>query len=222
MSPGSVPDSAGPVAKLPRGRHGLSRDEVVRSQRNRIVVAMAEAMVARGYVGTTVAEILRRAGVSRETFYEQFRSKEDCFTAVYAEAAQLLLNRLADVGAGRSAADEPHRLEHLLGAYLDALAAEPAFARVFLVEVYAAGPDAIRRRVELQSTFADVIACTLDAHTDEQRFACQTLAAAVGAMVTARIAVGDLDGLRALREPLVQLVYRSGQLYGALEREPRE
>ncbi len=68
-------------AQLPRGRHKLSRAEVTGSQRARMLQAMAEAMAERGYVGTPVAEIIRRAGVSRETFYQQFSSKQDCFLA---------------------------------------------------------------------------------------------------------------------------------------------
>ena len=42
---------------------------------------MAQVMAEKGYVATTVADVLRAAKVSRETFYEQFESKEDCFAA---------------------------------------------------------------------------------------------------------------------------------------------
>ena len=69
----------GIVEPLPRGRHGLTREEVVQSQRSRIFRAMAEVMAQKGYVATTVGDVLRAAKVSRETFYEQFDSKEDCF-----------------------------------------------------------------------------------------------------------------------------------------------
>ena len=66
----------------------------MRSQRDRILLAMADAMAENGYVGTSVAQIIRRAGVSRETFYEQFSSKEDCFTSAYDRAVELLLERI--------------------------------------------------------------------------------------------------------------------------------
>ncbi|MBD0322124.1 MAG: helix-turn-helix transcriptional regulator, partial [Aldersonia sp.] len=115
--------------KLPRGRHGLSRDEVVRSQRDRILLAMAEAMAEKGYVATSVADVLRRAGVSRETFYQQFSSKEDCFRAAYGRAVELIIARIVgdglasgETGTGQTAAARPvdwSRLENLLGAYLD-------------------------------------------------------------------------------------------------------
>jgi AcrR family transcriptional regulator len=44
-----------------------------------MLYAMAEAMTVNGYVGTSVADVLRGAGVSRQTFYQQFLSKQDCF-----------------------------------------------------------------------------------------------------------------------------------------------
>ncbi|MEV2222887.1 TetR/AcrR family transcriptional regulator [Nocardia vinacea] len=211
-------ESASSARQLPRGRHGLPREEVIASQRERILSAMAEAMVENGYVGTSVAVILKRAGVSRETFYEQFRSKEDCFEAAYERAVELLIANIANAisGDARDAANpsDPDRMGRILEAYFDGLIAEPAYARLYLVEVYAVGSKAVARRAQLQESFVAMIADVLDARTDQQRFACQTLAAAVSAMVTARIAVDDLAGLRALREPLLDLVRRSGDLYG--------
>ena len=52
---------------------------------------MAEAMAEQGYAATPVADVLQRAGVSRETFYQQFRSKQDCFIAAYELAADVIL-----------------------------------------------------------------------------------------------------------------------------------
>jgi len=219
--------SASSARQLPRGRHSLPREEVIASQRERILSAMAEAMVENGYVGTSVAAILKRAGVSRETFYEQFRSKEDCFEAAYERAVELLIANIAHAisGSESDATDtanpaDPDRMGRILEAYFDGLIAEPAYARLYLVEVYAVGSKAVARRAQLQESFVAMIADVLDARTEQQRFACQTLAAAVSAMVTAHIAVDDMAGLGALREPLLDLVRRSGDLYG--EAMPRQ
>ncbi|WP_433712813.1 TetR/AcrR family transcriptional regulator [Nocardia sp. CA-084685] len=218
-------ESASSARQLPRGRHGLPREEVIASQRERILSAMAEAMVENGYVGTSVAAILKRAGVSRETFYEQFRSKQDCFEAAYERAVELLISTISNAisGDARDSANpaDPDRMGRILEAYFDVLIAEPAYARLYLVEVYAVGSKAVARRAQLQESFVAMIADVLDARTDQQRFACQTLAAAVSAMVTARIAVDDLPGLRSLREPLIDLVRRSGDLYGEAMRQAR-
>ncbi|WP_238845735.1 TetR/AcrR family transcriptional regulator [Nocardia terpenica] len=213
----AMPESAITAHQLPRGRHGLPRETVIRSQRERILSAMAAAMAENGYVGTSVAAIIKRAGVSRETFYEQFRSKEDCFEAAYERAVELLISRIGsttepDRKPGVSLSD---RVDRLFGAYLEGVAAEPAYARLYLVEVYAVGPKAIARRAAMQEEFVSRLADLFGARTEEQRFACHTLVAALGAMVTARVAAEDIDGLLALRQPLVDLVRRSGELFGA-------
>ena len=190
--------------QLPRGRHGMRREQVVQHQRERMMGALAEAMVEKGYAATSVADVLERAGTSRETFYQQFSSKQDCFIAAYEETAQWILD-----GAQRTSGEGQttlERFESAISAYLDTLAAAPAFARLFLVEVYAAGPEALEKRAKLQRRFADVIAERLDAKNDDERFACDLLVAGVSAMVTARLAAGDSDGLRALRGPLTNLV----------------
>ncbi|MGO4618128.1 TetR/AcrR family transcriptional regulator [Nocardia sp. 2YAB30] len=227
-------ESATSAHQLPRGRHGLPRELVIASQRERILIATAQAMAENGYVGTSVAAILKRAGVSRETFYEQFRSKEHCFDAAYERAVQMLLDRIADANGGEedSAAskewDAMARMDRIFRAYLQHLIDDPASARLFLVEVFAVGSAAISRRAQLQELFVGLIAGVLDARTEQQRFACQALAAAIGAMVTARIAAGDPDGLLALREPLLDLVRGGGELYGcavvdhALRRSPSD
>ena len=79
-------------------------------------------------------------------------------------------------------------------------------ARVFLVEVYAAGPEAIDRRAAMQQRIVDVVARLLGTTGRRGRFACTVLVAAVGALVTKPLVDDDVDTLRALRDPVVDLV----------------
>jgi hypothetical protein len=76
---------------------------------------------------------------------------------------------------------------------------------VYLVDVYAVGPRAVRRRVEAQAMFADALAAQLRATTDDQRVACEVLVAAVSSMVTNRVALGEAESLPELREPVARL-----------------
>ncbi|NBE56452.1 TetR family transcriptional regulator [Streptomyces sp. YC537] len=201
-----------PTRPLPSGRHRLAREQVVASQRVRMLKAMAEAMQEKGYIGTPVAEIIRRAGVSRETFYQQFRSKQDCFIQALDSAADVLAalmevperSRRSGAGAGEPAV----AFRALLHIYLRTLAERPALARLFLVEIYAVGPEAIGRRNAIQARFRDAIADIFDAHSEERLFACEALVAAIAQLVDARLVAEDLDGLRALEEPLVGLAGR--------------
>ncbi|MGH3470047.1 MAG: TetR/AcrR family transcriptional regulator, partial [Thermocrispum sp.] len=114
-------------SRLPHGRHGLTRDEVERSQRDRLLLAAADAMTEKGYARTVVEDIIKRAGVSRETFYRLFGSKLDCFMAAFERAGELLVNHIADSGSGVAAACEPvERFAALFDAYLDGLASNQA------------------------------------------------------------------------------------------------
>lgn len=195
-----------PAPGLPRGRHGLSRAEVAADQRDRMLDALAAAMAERGYVGTSVSDVIRRAGVSRETFYQQFSSKQDCFDAAFTLAGDLLIEVLAAISDRPGTVRE--RLDVAIGTYLDALVEHPDYARLFLVEVYAAGIDAMARRAERQSAIAGGLAVLLDRDDADGRFACDVLVAGIGATVTMPLLQGDHAALRELRAPLVELALR--------------
>jgi AcrR family transcriptional regulator len=148
-----------PIRPLPRGPHSLTRDEVLASQRGRMIAAMAETVAAKGYAATTVADVVARAGVSRKTFYEHFADREECFLAAYDAAVDALFGAVAErVAAGEPAGDDWRaRVCAGVRAYLEALASEPAFARTFLVEVRVAGPRAQARRAEVHDRFVDFL-----------------------------------------------------------------
>lgn len=191
---------------LPRGRHHIPREEVEQAQRLRILIGMAEAMHDKGYVGTPVADVIKKAGVSRETFYQLYSSKLDCFLAAFDLVADGLVEQLAPALDGPGTALE--RFERALGTYLETLASAPAYARLFLVEVHAAGPEAMAKRTAVQHRLGDALAQLFDARTEHDRFACRVIVAAVSAMVTGPLVAGDLDALRGLRAPLIEHVER--------------
>jgi AcrR family transcriptional regulator len=199
-----VADTTTAERSLPRGRHGLSREEVAQAQRLRLVVAMAEALVDGGYVATPVAAVLRRAGVSRETFYELYDDKLACFLDALDVVGEVLLAELAT--AVDAPGDPLRRAEHAIDRYLSTVVEQPAFARLFLVEVHAAGAEAMTRRAQLQERVVDALTALLGARSASARFTARTLVAAISAMVATPLASGDLDAVRALRRPLLQHV----------------
>ena len=137
---------------LPRGPHRLAREQVLASQRGRMLHAIAEAVAAKGYTATTVGDVVSGAGVSRKTFYEHFADKEECFLAAWDAGVELLLGAIVE--SQETVADPIERMRAGLRAYLGTLASEPAFARSFLIEVVAAGPRAEARRAEVHERFA--------------------------------------------------------------------
>lgn len=178
---------------------------------------MAEVMAEKGYVATSVADVLQRSGVSRQSFYQVFDSKLDCFMAAFDVARELLVQHLLEMigadgggrpaaGAGGAAGDPMDRFEQGFTAYLEALAIELPYTRLFLIEVYAAGPEAIRRRADLQNMITDVLADLLGVRDDAGRFTCRMIVAATSTLVTNAVADNDLDALRAVGPPLVRNV----------------
>jgi AcrR family transcriptional regulator len=123
---------------LPGGHHGLSRKQIIDSQRERLLAAVAHEVVEHGYRGVTMRGLTRRAGVSTRDFYEHFDSKEDCFLAAFDAVRDYLEERIAAAVAEQP--DWPHQLIAALRTALEFLAAEPDLARLSLVESVGATP----------------------------------------------------------------------------------
>lgn len=135
--------SRGPFG-TPPGRELISREFVLHHQRTRIVHALAEEVVDRGYRDVTVAGIVKRAGVARNTFYDSFANKEECFLAASDLAGEEAMRRIAE--AVRAAPPGwPERIRAGMAALLSFAASESALARVFVVESLSAGPAAAER-----------------------------------------------------------------------------
>jgi AcrR family transcriptional regulator len=208
MSPnGSIPAEEAQFERLPRGRHNLTREEVVSSQRERIMRAMAEAVGELGYVKTTVAEVLKRAGVSRETFYAQFADKHECFMAAFDRSAQEMIDRMESAfdDANVSGGSDEERISTMLTSFLNLLAEEPGIARTYYVEVYAAGQEAIEHRVAIQMNIVDLMMGMIEV-ADEDRFTLQATMAAIGAIVTQVVSLGQTENLPFLQPQLLAFV----------------
>jgi AcrR family transcriptional regulator len=124
-------------------------------QRGRILDAMARVVADRGYAAATVADVVRAAGVSRTTFYDQFTSKESCFLDAYRHATDVLVDRFRAAVHAADGAGWRAQLRAGIRAYLDMLAGEPSLARLSLLEVHHAGEDALRERGDSLRRFAD-------------------------------------------------------------------
>ncbi len=107
---------------------------------------MIEVVAERGYSETRVADVITLAGVSRKTFYEQFESKEDCFLAAYDVLLENLLGETAAGFESRPGAPWAERLGEGARRLIEHLAEHPGEARFAIVEVLAAGPQALARR----------------------------------------------------------------------------
>ncbi|ANI38206.1 TetR/AcrR family transcriptional regulator [Mycolicibacterium vaccae] len=192
--------------RLASGRHRLSREQVAAHQRQRLFEALATVMAENGYSRTTVEDLIRAAGVSKATFYQHFSSKQDCFMSAYARSQRHVIDGIEALPATGT---PMQRFDIMLDRYLSYLAADPSTARLFLVEVYAAGPEAMRRRVELQQDFVAGVAKVFKARSKADRFACQMLVAAISALATNALADEDAEAaLTALKKPILAYAQR--------------
>ena len=146
-----------PYRPLPRGRHGLPREEVTESQRTRIIDSMVSAVADRGYGETRVVDVVERAGVSRATFYDLFDDLEDCFLATYDHVSARVLETATAGFNERPDAAWPERVRAATAAVLELYASWPEGARFATVEVLAAGPNALLRRDGAMRRLAELV-----------------------------------------------------------------
>lgn len=123
--------------RLPRGRHALAPDEVLRDQRERLLAAVPGVVAGRGYEAMAVSDIVRAAGVSRNAFYKNFGDKQECFAIAHEAGHERLFEVLVQPCEESATIEE--RVERSLAAGLDALAREPDVARLLFVEAPSAG-----------------------------------------------------------------------------------
>ncbi|MEV5824445.1 TetR/AcrR family transcriptional regulator [Spirillospora sp. NPDC052242] len=198
--------AVGEAAKLPSGRHRLSRDYVASNQRARILRAVTEIVGGKGYAQLTIDAIVGASAISKKTFYEHFRNKEEAFFAAFDSIAARMLAAFDDAAAGRREPDA--RLRAGLGALLEFLAAEPLAARMGVVEVLAAGPEAVARRDRIKQHFSTIVVEHLLAmYPDfpEPELAAEVIVGGVHEVLYSRISRGEAHALPAVRRGLVRM-----------------
>jgi AcrR family transcriptional regulator len=169
---------------------------------------MAASVGEQGYAGTTVGDVLRRAGMSRRTFYQLFRNREDCYLAAYDTALAGAMERLALEPAppgGRRG-----RVEAALAALLEYLAAEPGLARLWLVEAPSVGPSGLERHErtmrQLAERLAELSAPGQGATGGQATVRLEAGAGAVHRVVQARLLDGRAHELPGLASELAGVV----------------
>jgi AcrR family transcriptional regulator len=127
------------------------------SQRERLLRSVIAAVSESGYLAVTVADIVRRARVSRAAFYAYFADKEDCFLTATGEGRDLMIAQMVSATRALPAeAPDEEVLRVACRAYLAFLASEPAFASVFYIHMPTAGPRAVDRLDAGTGLFADL------------------------------------------------------------------
>ena len=105
--------------------------------RERLLAGMAVSVRAKGFAATTLADVVREAGVSRRTFYEHFTDPTDCYLALAEELSDRLVAGVT--GAMASEGTLAERIDRAVGVYLDMFAADPELNRSYWTEASVTG-----------------------------------------------------------------------------------
>ena len=202
-----------------------ARDARVAPGRARLLDAMARVVAERGYAAATVADVVRAAGVSRSTFYDEFASKEELFLETYRHGVDVLVARVE--AAVSEAAGWRAQLRAGIRAYLSTLADEPVFARAYLLEVHAAGPAALDARATALARFAaryrESFAQARREHPERREAPAEALlvlCAGTEQLVAERLRTGDLLHLEGLEDVFCDCA--ESLLHGPADPHPKE
>jgi AcrR family transcriptional regulator len=206
---GDRKSEAGPeLGPLPGGHHGLSRQQVSESQRERLLVAVARDVAQRGYRAATITEIVKIASVSTRDFYEHFDSKEDCFLAAF-EAVGGHLEELIATTAAEHPGDWPQQVIAVMRASLRFFSEQPDLARLCLVEPVAATPAIAIRFRDAVLSFVPLLAAGRALHESADSLPESTEDSLIGGVVSLAsrsILLDEADSLEALLPDLVEFV----------------
>jgi AcrR family transcriptional regulator len=198
---------------LPRGRSGLPAEAVRAAQRDRLLRSVIATVARTGYANATVADIVRGARVSRAAFYAHFTGKEACFLAATWEGGLLMIGQVATAARRLPPAAPPEEVLRVsIAAFLGFLAAEPAFARAFYVDMPSAGRLAARQsEAGLRSFARSNQAWHERARRDHPGWpavpfeAYYALAGATAALVRAEVSRDRIESVPALEDTVVAL-----------------
>jgi AcrR family transcriptional regulator len=176
-------------------------------QRARLLDAVARVVADKGYVACTVADIVRQAGVSRSTFYALFAGKEACFLEAYRHGVDVLVERVRVAVREADPDDWRAQLRAGIGAWLDNLAAEPRFARTYLLEIASAGPAARQARFDALRRFAERYRATAERAGHRPGLDVLLIVCAGSEQLAAeRVRTGAVSELPALVDPVCTCV----------------
>ncbi len=215
MAKASARSKSDPPRRLPRGRHALAPDEVLRDQRERLLAAVPAVAAQHGYEAMSVADIVKAAAVSRNAFYKNFRDKQECVATAHELGHERLFDLLS--ASCYEGATIEQRVGSSLEAALEVLAAEPALARLLFVEAPSAGNEIALRYHEWLQRYGTLLrsaAPNLPAKSLPVPEVEQVIVGGIASRVASEALRGRGEKLQELATPFLEYVltfYRLGE-----------
>jgi AcrR family transcriptional regulator len=198
--------------RLPPGP-GTPREEVEKNQRERLFGAMVACVAEKGYEPTTVADLAELSGVSSRTFYDLFEGKQACYLAALEAMIQAALIYAASNSEGSaakpSAADWDKQARADFGTFAEMIVAQPAAARMALIDSFVAGPEVLDPLERAVEGFEALTRQTLSHFPERADMPPEMITAHIGAMreiASARLRRGTESELPALMDDIWDLI----------------
>ncbi len=193
--------------RLPPGPGGV-REEVERNQRERLFGAMVAVVAEKGYDATTVADLAEVSGVSTRTFYDLFADKRACFLATMEGIIQAAVATAATVIGDEKLGGWEERARAGSRSFAEMVVAQPAAARICLIEAHVAGGEALAP-IEAAVAGFEALSKQMVAQSPERaQMPAEMIAAYTGAIeevVRMRLLAGKQAGLPGMMDELWDL-----------------
>jgi len=102
-------------------------------KRRRIIDAAVEVFAEKGFFGSKVSEVARRADVADGTIYLYFKSKDDILISLFEEKMEEIMARLTEILSGIEEPEE--KMRRYIVEHLKLVAQQPHLMQVLTVEL---------------------------------------------------------------------------------------
>lgn len=165
---------------------------------------MLKAVGTYGYERTTVQDAIAEAGVYRQAFYDSFSDKEDCYLQSLDAGSAWVELAMRDAALGQGTWRD--KLRGALIGLLRFLDEQPAVGRALLVEVHAAGPQAVAKRTEAMARAAAMVDLAREESDDgAPAISAEAVVAGILAVLHSRLAAEQTSGYLRLLPELMYL-----------------
>lgn len=189
--------------------------------RERLLNAALEGIGDVGWANLTISDLVKRARVSKRTFYEHFSTKDDCLFALFEAVSTAVLDeleaasQLVPIGGGRVDAGARY--------YLQLLQDDPQIVRTLFLELLAFGKSGWAVRREAMRRFAQFLMREINAAGAQPPIDINVAMLIVGGINEVTLEAleeGRVDRLTDLVAPISRVVRGVVAVSGELEENP--
>jgi AcrR family transcriptional regulator len=133
--------------------------------RSRLLAGLATVLESKTLAELYADDIVRTAGVSKRTFYQHFKNKQECFLALYEENSAYIMTTLLQATQDESLS-MVERVERGAEVYLAAMQAQAPLMKRLYIDILTLGSEGLAARRRVIGMFALLIT---DMYSKEQQ-----------------------------------------------------